>query len=368
MRGLAIMTRDLGLGGRGEMMELEGVPVFIEMIEAEPPNFDPGGQRDRVLVKVRAFSCNYRDKGLILRTATHDTASGYYLIGSEFVAEVVATGDDVTDLSPGDRVMGNNAFPDSGAANVLPGVPTNHSSRELLVLPRIKLARVPDGMSDGEAASFSIGGQTTWSMARRLSLKPGDAVLVTAAKSNTSLFAIAALRRYGVDVYALSTSDRFADQLYALGIKELIVFDPLERPLVTHPPIVHILSRIGGFAGVIDPYADLYLAHMPAVMAMGGRYVTCGFYNQYLGMVGKPSPRPPVEIGAAFATIMMKNLSIIGNCIGTTDDLDRALGDYAAGHLKVIVDSEFSGGDAIPFLERTYKSPERFGKVVFRYD
>ena len=76
-------------------------------------------------------------------------------------------------------------------------------------------------MPDDIAAGFSIGGQTTYGMIRRLDLHEGDAVLVTAAKSNTSLIAIAALKNQPVEVYGLSTSDRHANDLAALGLREL---------------------------------------------------------------------------------------------------------------------------------------------------
>jgi NADPH:quinone reductase-like Zn-dependent oxidoreductase len=207
-------------------------------------------------------------------------------------------------------------------------------------------------------------------MVRRIAPQPGDMVLVTAAKSNTSLFAIAALRRVlGIAVYALSTSNRFADRIAALGVRELIVADPTKAPLIENPAIQAIMvGNKSGFAGVIDPYADLYLPHMPAIMGMGARYTTCGFYDQYLGLVGKQSPRPPASMSGALVTLMMRNLSIIGNCIGTTADLDRAIADYASGELPVAIDSVIGGGDSGAFLDRTYNASDRFGKVIFAYD
>jgi NADPH:quinone reductase-like Zn-dependent oxidoreductase len=65
--------------------------------------------------------------------------------------------------------------------------------------------------------------------------------------------------------------------------------------------------------------------------------------------------------------VMMRNLSIVGNCIGLASDLEHALRDYEAGRLACAVDSVFGGTDTEPFLERTYNDRSRFGKVVFRY-
>lgn len=65
---------------------------------------------------------------------------------------------------------------------------------------------------------------------------------------------------------------------------------------------------------------------------------------------------------------IVKNLTIIGNCIGLTQDLRNALADYSAERLPVVVDSVYQKDDAAPFLRRTFADPDRFGKVVFRYD
>jgi NADPH:quinone reductase-like Zn-dependent oxidoreductase len=334
------------------------------------PSFDPNGEHSRhLLVRVKAFSCNYRDKALILRMALSGRSRAFYAIGSEFVAEVVATGKEVDDLQPGDRVIANNAYPDSGEPGARPGVPTNHASHEFQVLHRAKLVRVPATMPDAVAAAFSIGAQTAYSMIRRLGAGPGDRVLVTAAKSNTSLFALAALSRLGVEIYALSTSDRHADALHAMGVKALIVFDPRgDEPLARHPMVAPLVADGGGFNVVIDPYCDLYLPHALTVMASFGRYTSCGFYDQYLEMIGRASSPPKVPFASLPGLVLLKNIGLIGNCIGLTADLERATADYAAGRLKVHIDSLFTGKDAAAFLARTYNASDRFGKVVYTYD
>ncbi len=68
------------------------------------------------------------------------------------------------------------------------------------------------------------------------------------------------------------------------------------------------------------------------------------------------------------STIMLKNLQLIGNCIGQTSDLQNALNDYAAGKLDVTLDSIYSGDQVAEFFERTYTDSNRFGKVVYQYE
>ncbi len=76
----------------------------------------------------------------------------------------------------------------------------------------------------------------------------------------------------------------------------------------------------------------------------------------------------PFGLTSLLQTAIMKNLSIVGNCIGLSDGLERALSDYAAGALLVVTDSVFTGDDVAPFLNRTFNDRERFGKVVYAYE
>src|SRR5690606_34241348 len=165
-----------------------------------------------VLLEVNAFSCNYRDKSILIHSndkCRNQSVSGhlfYYPIGSEFVGKVVEIGNKVKNLRIGDRVIPDGAYP-LKADGTFGGLPTNCASQRIQLLSQAYLKKIPDTMSDEVAASFTIAGQTVYSMLRKLELEAGQNVLVTAATSNTSLAMISALRKYNVNVYACSTSD-----------------------------------------------------------------------------------------------------------------------------------------------------------------
>lgn len=373
MRNIAILGQKarqmLPPGARVDTVVLDDVPVACGIVETPEPEFAPDqpDNESRVLARVRAFSLNYRDKNRIFSMVFNGAEEGFYVVGSEFVAEVLAVGSKVTEFAPGDRVMGDNDYPGSNGNGAAPGIPTNHASREIQIFHKAKLLKVPEAMPDEVAAAFSIGAQTTYSMIRKLQMPDGANVLVTSAKSNTSLFAINALKNHRVNVYATSTSDRFEPKLKQMGVKQLVVVDALCLRFLEHPALGPLAKRLDGFNGVIDPYFDLHLPRVLGVMAMGGKYVTCGMYDQYLEMIGKAPLRGYKNDGALIA-IMMKNLHIIGNCIGLTSDLQRAVQDFTAGSLDVAVDSVFSGGQVAEFLDRTFNARDRFGKIVYRYD
>jgi NADPH:quinone reductase-like Zn-dependent oxidoreductase len=219
-------------------------------------------------------------------------------------------------------------------------------------------------MSDAEAAAFSIGAQTTFSMVRKLALAPGSVVLLTGGRSNTTLFALNALKAHApAKIYVSTTSDRSEQALRALGVDDVIRIDPAQ-PGFGHTPVVR---DHGGFDAVLDPFYDIHLVPAVAVLKQGGRYITCGVYDQTGHLVAHHRRAEPPRATGLMSRVMVNNLQIIGNCLGSTDDLERALAAYSAGRFPVIIDSVFSDGDAAGFLDRTYNAPDRFGKVVYLY-
>jgi len=363
MRNLAICgeninqspVKTLGIA----QIELNSVPILAGLLKTEDIDFDPDlpENRQQVLVRKIAFSCNYRDQGLMLRAAPYVKGDRYYVIGSEFVGEVVAVGAEVTNLQIGDRVIGDNQYPHSGVVGILPGIPTNQASKEYQVFHQVKLLKIPPQMPDEIAAGFSIGAQTTYSMIRKLNIQPGSNILVTAGKSNTSLFAIAALQKYQVNVYVTSTSWGFADKFSDLGVKQFIPVNLNTEKLI--PP------EIPGFDCIIDPFFDLHIGKLINNLVDGGRYITCGLYHQFFD----PSfEYRGLTLSEIMTTVLVKNLQIIGNCIGQTEDLANAVQDYLNGQLPVAIDSVWSDTQISEFFTRTYHAKDRFGKVVYRYN
>jgi NADPH:quinone reductase-like Zn-dependent oxidoreductase len=319
-----------------------------------------------VLVRTRSFSCNYRDKAFGYAVRRH-AAHRFFVIGSEFAGEVVAVGPGVTGLRPGDRVMPNHAYTGRTGAEGHGGVVSNQSSREFHVVAASRLRRIPDGMPDEVAGGFSLNAQTAYSMVRRAGVARGEAVLVTAARSNTSLFVIAALRARGARVFAATSSVDCAGRLEALGAEAVIPLAGRGTCFRDTGAVDAAAAELGGFACVIDPMFDAHVEKALQVLAPFGRYVTCGLVAQtpdsqrHSGLDGRLDGTRLLE------ACMVRNLTIIGNCIGLTEDLDDAARDYAAGAFRPPVDSVFGGERAAAFLDRSFNAADRFGKVVFQY-
>jgi NADPH:quinone reductase-like Zn-dependent oxidoreductase len=365
-----------------ETIDICGVPVQCAIIELTDPEFDQSSAKHRhhVLVRTTAFSVNFRDRGRVVRTAVTGSPRGtgttsetgrptFSLVGSEFVGQVVAVGEGVTRFRPGDRVIPDGAYPIlPERTDVRSGLPTNHASREMAIFHEAKLIQVPSEIPDEVAAGFTIGGQTTYSIVRRLNLQKGERVLVTSARSNTSLFAIGALRKYPVDVFAATTSSRNHDDLRSLGVREVFQVGREADGFVKCEKIRSFYAENGGFHCVIDPMNDANLAQVIFGMADFGRYVSCGLVNQAEGIISNPVSKPIASMEEIMAHAIFHNISLIGNCLGLRTDLEAALADCAAGRLHVPIDSVFRGTDAGGFLHRSFSDDTRFGKVIFQYE
>ena len=65
---------------------------------------------------------------------------------------------------------------------------------------------------------------------------------------------------------------------------------------------------------------------------------------------------------------MLNNLSLIGNCIGTWEDLENAISDYDENEFIVPIDRSYSIEEGSEFVNRTYNTRGRLGKAIMLYE
>ncbi len=346
--------------------QIEGASIHCGLLPTPTPRFeaDAPHRRHSVLLKVRSFSLNYRDRGGVFINALREADGRLREIGSDYVAEVVAVGSEVEDLRPGMRVIPDGSFAQSRdelRTDIRGGLESDRISSEYRIADGRKLVAIPDAMSDDVAASFTIGGMTSFSMVRRADPRPGERVLVLGGRSVTSLCIIEALRERDVEVVSVTRRQEGVAALRRRGVQDVIAMD--EDPgssLATH----RRLSALAGVDCVFDPFADLHLRHSLELMAVGGRYVTCGFVHQYQTLLGQTQP-DGADLSGALAALIFRNLTIIGNCMGSRADLTAAIDAHVRGRFDLPIDSVFRGDQIAPFLERSFASPDRFGKVPY---
>lgn len=368
-RALVILGPDSHTSRVTESVTLEGVTLRCGFIEIDSPRFDPDQFARHLVVRKLGFAVNYRDRAIALAQAVKGKPNSFIGLGSDFIGEIIACGAEVTEFKPGDRVISNADWPMAGEAGVAPGIPGNSASREIQILHACKLIRVPDAMSNAVGAGFTIGAQTAFSLVRRMQPLQGKRVLITAARSNTSLFILAALQGQGAHVHVSTRSANDHEALVSLGVEAIIEPGEDEKghlSFLSSATVRTVMSQ-GGYDRIFDPFSDLHLAAAIDVMGFESKYITCGVQDQHSHLVG----RGDASTGGRrpnFNKVMPGNLSLIGNCLGTREDLAHAIEDHAAGRFNVVVDSVFSDTRrSADFIQKSWLAPDRFGRVVFLY-
>jgi NADPH:quinone reductase-like Zn-dependent oxidoreductase len=346
---------------------LDGVKMRTGIIEEEDTILKSSDNfKNSVLVKKTAFSCNYRDKPFLFYIDKKIKEGGpngdryFSHVGSEFVGEIVDVGKNVKKLKIGDKVIPNISYP-SYNEDYKSGLPTNGASKRMEIFNQNKLLKVPKEIPDEILAGFPVSAFTAYSMIRKV-IKPRAKVLVTAAKSNTSLAVIKALNKKSVKVYAMTSSYGFKDKIMSMGVEDVFIVNS-NLDFSDNDQIKKILN-FGGFDAVIDPFFDIYFSKVIAFLAMGSKYITCGLCNQFIEEKVKTKD---IDSRSFFINLMINNISIIGNCIGTLEDGLEAINDYINDDFDIVLDSIYGKGEENLFFERTFNFKERFGKVVYKY-
>ena len=334
-------------------------------------DFDKDRYREMVLVRKRAFSLNYRDTSLIIQAALYfeqnPESLEHFPVGSDFVAEVIKTGVAVKGISVGDRVIPDSFI--SYANNmVASGIPSSCSSKELDLLHYTKLKKIPSEMPDDVAAGFTTGGQTAFSMIRKVAPSHQDIILITAGSSNTSLFVINALIKTHKNLYVLTGKESSKLKLKDMGIENVLLVDPL-RPFHEQKDILEVINSGVRFNVIFDPFFDLYFPHLVTLMAPLSRYVFCGLQYQHALMQKDERFEDHTQISTIkLAHILIQNnTSVIGNCLGNSEDLDCALMGYKKSEFDVTLASIYTDNDVASFIHTTFVDRARFGKVIMKY-
>lgn len=303
---LALLGPEMGARDFAFHVMLEDRRLSFGMIDAHAPTWDPHEPRwrDSVLVRVVALSCNYRDRSFLALMAdqlNRNRSVPFVHFGSDFVGEVVRTGDAVIDLAVGQSVVPTMEYSS--------GVLTNEASCGWITAPASRFVPVPEGLDEAQAAGLSLGAQTAAAMVRRSGVCADDDVLIMSSTSATSRFLAAMCRAAGIPerrIHLSSASARVSD---GTGSTQPVM-------VADGSPVPH-----QAFDVVLDPFSDLNIVTALNALRAHGRYATCGFAGQYFAP--DLAPALPWQLVAEF--LIQKNITLIGNCLGERNDLLLAL-------------------------------------------
>ncbi|GGG65329.1 zinc-dependent alcohol dehydrogenase family protein [Paenibacillus radicis (ex Gao et al. 2016)] len=182
----------------------------------------PSPAQNEVLIRMKAVSLNSRDLGVI---------DGFYdphltmpfIPVSDGVGEIVALGENATKFQLGERVSGiftqswitGEATQENWVSTL--GSPLSGMLAEYVVLPEQGLVRVPEHLTDAEAATLPCAGVTAWhAIVEEGKVKAGDTVVVQGT-GGVSLFALQFAKLQGARVIVTSSSDEKLERARALG-------------------------------------------------------------------------------------------------------------------------------------------------------
>ncbi len=322
---------------------------YEEIRIAEKPDPVPG--RGQVVVRVRATSLNRRDQAIADGSYFGQPVQRDTIPLSDCAGEVVAVGDGVTSVKPGDRVAATFfQTPPNGppfATEAALASPIDGVLAEQVVLYENGVVPIPAALSFEEAACLPCAGVTAWNalMCAGQPIEPGQTVL-TLGTGGVSIFALQFALAAGAQVIITSSSDAKLERARALGASATINY--------AHSPEwskdVAALTGGRGVNCVVEVVGVGTLERSFDAVAEHGKVCLIGV------MTGRRAPINPYSM-------MWKQAALHGIRVGTRDmflQMNRAI---EANGIKPVIDTVVPFASAVDAW-RLQASGNFLGKIV----
>lgn len=315
---------------------------------------DPKPSYGQVLIKLRSLSLNYRD--LMVVKGLYNPKLPLPLIPfSDGVGEVVAVGEGVTRVKSGDRVAGiffqkwlAGELTAEKAESALGGA-IGGMLAEYVVLHEDGVVRVPEHLTDEEAASLPCAAVTAWNaLFTSGGLKAGDTVLIQGT-GGVSIFALQFALLAGARVIATSSSDEKLERVLQLGASDGINY----KQTPDWGKKVRELTAGDGVDYVVEVGGAGTLSESLRAVRYGGQISLIGV------LTGGSA-----EINTA--SILMKNVKVQGIYVGSREMFEAMNSAIALHKLHPICDRVFGFSEA-PETLKYMETGSHFGKICIRF-
>ncbi|MGL4289706.1 MAG: zinc-dependent alcohol dehydrogenase family protein [Phreatobacter sp.] len=313
----------------------------------------PVPRHGEVVIRVAAAALNYRDVEII--EGSYHTRFDLPLIPvSDGVGEIVTVGEGVTRVHVGERVAGTfwqnwiaGDFAMAEGGGQLGG-PIDGMLADYVRLSADGVVRVPDHLTDEEAATLPCAGLTAWhALVTEGGLKPGDTVLVQGT-GGVSIFALQFARLAGASVIVTSSSDAKLERAKALGARGGINY--------RHSPEwggeVRDLAG-GGVDHVIEVGGPGSFAQSLTAIRPGGQINVIGYLGGIDGTIN------PLDI-------FRRKARVRGIPVGPRASFEAMNRGIGQNGLRPVIDRVFPRADVRAALDY-FRSGRHFGKVVLKF-
>lgn len=302
-----------------------GPPEVLQYGDLPEPTPSPND----VLIRVHATSLNRLD--IFMREGSHGTRiTPPEVLGRDMAGQVVAVGSEVQGFKSGDRVVASGAGAYAEYAVAL-------AERTFLL---------PAGLTYDDASALPTAGLTAYQMLiNRACVRPGEDVLIMAAGSGVSSFAVQIAKAVGARVIATAGSEDKLQKARQIGADEVInhyTEDIAQRVLE--------LTDGQGVEVVIEHVGAAVWKACFRSLKVQGRLVTCGVTAGH---------RVDLHLGLVFS----RALQIMGTGRGTPDHMRELLRLISLGRVHSVIDRRFTLQEAVAAHHLMEKS-DFFGKLV----
>ena len=312
----------------------------------------PAPQHGQVLLKMHAWSLNYRDLMVASgRYNPHGMPPGLVPL-SDGAGEVVAAGPGVHRVKPGDRVcptfmqgwQGGEVIAEARQRALGGGV--DGVLAEYVLASQEDLVHIPPHLSFEEAATLPCAAVTAWNALYGGSrLRPGETVLVLGT-GGVSVFALQFALAAGARVIATSSSGAKLARIRGLGPVDGI--DYRERP--EWQEAVHELTDGRGADHVVEVGGAGTLARSVAAARIGGQVGLIGVLTG-----GQIDPAP----------VMRRSVTLRGIFVGSREMFEAMNRAISRHTVRPVIDQVFDFAQA-PAAYRHLEGASHVGKVVIR--
>jgi NADPH:quinone reductase len=206
----------------------------LNIVEARKP----APQANEAVVRVVASGTNPGEisirEGLLKDVFPKEFPFGQ---GADFAGHIDAVGAGVTELVPGDEVLGWSE--------------QRSAQAEYVAIPASQLIRKPPSLDWFRAGSLMVVASTAVAAVRAVALQPGDVVAISGAAGGVGSLAVQLARRSGARVIGIA-SEESAPFLHAAGVEQIAYGDGLEQRLRAAAPkgVDAFIDLFGG--GYVD--------------------------------------------------------------------------------------------------------------------